>query len=161
MHIVSILVTMDRVLDWWSNLLDSLIQRVTVVYDTTRDYSLHFTVINTHRCPQSCLHCRCLVAVFNGERSSSFGFPNYPQPQLPASNSNGSQRLNLNSSLTHSRSQSYVTTDGQSVIMCSFQAPILGPGLDLYYCQLRVCWFGRPLWREDGSIFNSCYRPSP
>jgi hypothetical protein len=27
--------------------------------------------------------------------------------------------------------------------------------------QLRVCWFGRPLWREDGSVVYNCCWPSP
>jgi hypothetical protein len=45
---------------------------------------------------------RCLVAAFNGERSPSSGFTNGPRPQLPASNSNSSQQLNLSSSLTNS-----------------------------------------------------------
>jgi hypothetical protein len=27
--------------------------------------------------------------------------------------------------------------------------------------QLRVCWFGRPLWHEDGSVVYNCYCHSP
>jgi hypothetical protein len=45
---------------------------------------------------------RCSVAASNGGCSPSSGFPNYPQPQLPASNSNGSLGLNLSSSLSNS-----------------------------------------------------------
>jgi hypothetical protein len=45
---------------------------------------------------------RCLVAASNVERSPSSGFPKCPRPQLPASNSNGSQQLNRSSRLTHS-----------------------------------------------------------
>jgi hypothetical protein len=27
--------------------------------------------------------------------------------------------------------------------------------------QLRICWLGRPLWREDGSVLYNCCWPSP
>jgi hypothetical protein len=62
---------------------------------------LHFTI---HRYTHNSIHSyvfisRCSVAAFNGRRSPSSGFPNYPRPQLPASHSNSSQRLNLSSSL--------------------------------------------------------------
>jgi hypothetical protein len=69
---------------------------------------LHFTVncythAHTHTSVQSYVFTsRCSVAAPNGERSRCFGFPNYPTPQLPASDSNSSQRLNLSSSLTNS-----------------------------------------------------------
>jgi hypothetical protein len=43
---------------------------------------------------------------FNGRRSSSSGFPNYPRPQLPASNSKSSQWLSRSSSLTDSLTNS-------------------------------------------------------
>jgi hypothetical protein len=43
-----------------------------------------------------------LVAAFNGGRSPSSGFVNYPQPQLPASHSDCSQQLNRSTSLTNS-----------------------------------------------------------
>jgi hypothetical protein len=56
---------------------------------------LHFTVhYYTYASAQSRLHCRCLVTAFNGGRSPSSGFPDCPQPQLLASNSNSLQRLN-------------------------------------------------------------------
>jgi hypothetical protein len=47
-------------------------------------------------------YCRCLVATSNVWRSPSPGFPNYPRPQLPASHSNSSERLNRSSYLTNS-----------------------------------------------------------
>jgi hypothetical protein len=71
------------VLEWRLYLLYTLIQCMT-----TLDSSL----LHTHWCPQSCLHYRCLLAASNGRRSPSSGFPNCPQPQLPASHSNNSQR---------------------------------------------------------------------
>jgi hypothetical protein len=66
-------VNYKRDLDWWPDLLDS---------DTARNYtltvqSLFLTHTHTHTCPQSRLHCRCLVAAFNCRRSPSSGFPNY------------------------------------------------------------------------------------
>jgi hypothetical protein len=72
------------------------------LFDTARDYTLQFlhthTRARTHArtlwCPQSRLHSGCLVAVSNGGRFSSSVFPNCPCPQLLASNSNSSQRLN-------------------------------------------------------------------
>jgi hypothetical protein len=61
-------------------------------FDTARDYNLQFSI--THLCLQSRLHCRYLLAASNGGRFPSFEFPNCPRPQLEASNSNNSQRLN-------------------------------------------------------------------
>jgi hypothetical protein len=63
--------------------------RFVAHFDTACDYTLH---IHKHKCPQSRLHCRCLVAATNGGRSPSSGFVNCPRPQLPASNSNSSQQ---------------------------------------------------------------------
>jgi hypothetical protein len=47
---------------------------------------------------------RCFAAASKGGRSAFSGFPNCPQPQLPASNSNSSQQLNPSGYLTHSNS---------------------------------------------------------
>jgi hypothetical protein len=41
----------------------------------------------------------CLVTAFNGGCYPSSGFPNYPWPQIAASNSNSSQHLNHSSPL--------------------------------------------------------------
>jgi hypothetical protein len=42
---------------------------------------LHFTVhYYIYKCPQSRLHCGCLVATSNDGHSPSFEFPNCPQP---------------------------------------------------------------------------------
>jgi hypothetical protein len=53
--------------------------------DTAHDYILQLTITHTHT--HTSVH-------------SHSGFPNYPLPQLPASHSNSSQRLNLSNSLT-------------------------------------------------------------
>jgi hypothetical protein len=72
------------------------------LFDTARDYTL---LLHTHTITRVYSHVftrPCSVAASNGGRSLSSGFPNYPRPQLPASNSKSSQRLNLSSPLTHS-----------------------------------------------------------
>jgi hypothetical protein len=96
----------------WSVIIDGfgLVIGFIGLFDKTRDCILLFTDthararahIYTHTYPQSRLHYRCLVAVFNGGRSPSFGLPICSLPQLPASHSNSSQRLSLSSSLIHS-----------------------------------------------------------
>jgi hypothetical protein len=81
------------ILDWWPGLLYSLIQCMTTLYSS---------LLHPHWCLQSQLHWHCLVAASSGGHSPSFGFPNCPRPQLPASHSNSSQQLNPSSYLTHS-----------------------------------------------------------
>jgi hypothetical protein len=72
------------------------------LFDTARDYR-HFTITHTHTTVHSHVFTsRCLVAVSNGGRSPSSGFPNCPRFQLPNSHSNSSQRLRLSSPLTRS-----------------------------------------------------------
>jgi hypothetical protein len=80
-----------RVLDWWLDLLDSLIQRVVTLYSS---------LLHIYYCPQSRLHCRCFATASNGGLSPSPVFPTCPLPQLPASN-NSSQLLTLSSFLTN------------------------------------------------------------
>jgi hypothetical protein len=67
---------------------------------------LHFTIhyyTHTHSCVHSHVFTsRCSVAAFNNGRSHFSMFPDYPRPQLLASHSNSSQRLNLSISLTNS-----------------------------------------------------------
>jgi hypothetical protein len=48
---------------------------------------------------------------------------------------NSSRFSNVNSLLQSSQSQSYITTDGQSVSLSWCQAPIWGLRPDFYYCQ--------------------------
>jgi hypothetical protein len=77
----------------------------TGLFDTAREYTLQFTITHTHT-HTSVLNrvfiSRRLVATYNGRRSPFSVFPNCPRSQLRASHSNSSQRLNLNSPLTHS-----------------------------------------------------------
>jgi hypothetical protein len=99
-HIITILVTTDRC---W---IDDQIYWTLSHSTWARDYTLQFTITHTDSCPQSCLHCHCLVAASNGGLSPSSVFPNHSQPQLPASNSNSSQQLNHSSSLMDSPTNS-------------------------------------------------------
>jgi hypothetical protein len=47
----------SRVLDWWSDLLDSSIQRVTTIYNSlSLSLSLSLTHTHTHTSAQACLH---------------------------------------------------------------------------------------------------------
>jgi hypothetical protein len=65
------------------------------LFATARDYTLHYyTHSNVH---SHVFSSRRLVAVSNGWRSLSFGFPNYPRLQLSASKRNRSQCLNSSS----------------------------------------------------------------
>jgi hypothetical protein len=71
-------------------------------FDTAHDYTLQFTLTHTYTSVHSHLFTsRCSVAASNSGRSPYSGFPNYTWPQLPASSSNSSQRLNISSSLTN------------------------------------------------------------
>jgi hypothetical protein len=66
-------------------------------------HTSQFAIIHTHNNVHSHVFTsRCSVAAINGGRYPSSGFPNYPQPQLPAFDSNSSQQLSLSSPLTHS-----------------------------------------------------------
>jgi hypothetical protein len=74
----------------------------TGLFDTGRDYILQL-LLHTHTSVHSHVFTsRCLVTASNCGLSPSSGFPKYPRPQLPASHSNCSQRLNLSSPLSNS-----------------------------------------------------------
>jgi hypothetical protein len=63
-------------------------------------------------------------------------------------------RVTLSLRLTHVWVLSYITTDGQSASLSWNKAPIWGLWPDFYYClTTAVFYMGRPLWREDGSVF--------
>jgi hypothetical protein len=49
-------------------------------------------------------------------------------------------------------------TSPKSVLVSS---PTWGSRPDFCYCQLRVCFVGCPLWREDRSVVCNCCWPSP
>jgi hypothetical protein len=65
-----------------------------------------------------------------------------------------------------SQNQSHNTTDSQPAGLSWCQAAIwdprlIFPVLSLLICRkLRICWCGRPLWREDGSVICSALTPS-
>jgi hypothetical protein len=83
----------------WSVTTDGLWIYWTLWYSTW----LHLQYTITHNSVHSHVFTsRCSVPASNGGRSASSGYPNYSRPQLPASQSKNSQRLNLSSSLTHS-----------------------------------------------------------
>jgi hypothetical protein len=75
------------------------------------DDRIYWTLWYTHTSVHSHVFIsRCSVAASNGGRSPSSGFPNCPRPQLPASHSSSSQRLNsavlwLTQSLTNQLTQ--------------------------------------------------------
>jgi hypothetical protein len=76
----------------------------TLWYSAWLNFTIHYythTSVHSH-----VFISRCLVAASNGGRSPSSGFPNYTRPQLSASHSNSSQRLNLSSFLTDWLTQS-------------------------------------------------------
>jgi hypothetical protein len=98
------------------------------LFDRVQDYNLKFNITHTHI--QTSVHShictsRCLVVASKGRHSLSSGFPNYPQPQLPASPSNSSQWLNLSSSLTHWLTNSVThqptTSTQQTVLLITSQ----------------------------------------
>jgi hypothetical protein len=69
-----------------------------------------YTHTHTHTCPRSRFHFCCSVAASNGRRFPSSGFLNCLCHQLPASNTNISQRLNSSSSLTDCNSSQVKVT---------------------------------------------------
>jgi hypothetical protein len=65
-------------------------------------------------------------------------------------------------SQSQSQSQSHIATDGQSVSKSWCRAPSGAHGQILITLwQLRSCFVGRPLWREEGSVFFICCWPLP
>jgi hypothetical protein len=100
-----------QVLDWWLDLLDTL-EWMTIIYCTLLHTHPHrHRHVRTHTHTHTHVHSYvflswCLIAASNSGHSRDSGFPNYPRPQLPASDSNSSQKLNLSSSLIHWRTQS-------------------------------------------------------
>jgi hypothetical protein len=83
-------------------------------------HTLEITVTTAH-IVLSVFTSHCFVAASNGGRSPSCGFPNCSRPQLSAYHFS---QLQLSTNLTTTqKSQSYVTTDGQSASMSWCQAP--------------------------------------
>jgi hypothetical protein len=92
-------VTVDGFFYWWSDLLDSLTQRVIILNNAL----LHTHTISVH---SRVFISRCSVAASKSGLSACSVFPNYPQNQLRIYQSNSSKRLNLSSSLTNLLSNS-------------------------------------------------------
>jgi hypothetical protein len=89
----------------------------------TELHTLKITVTTAHIKSYLVFSSRCLVAVSNGGRSPSSGFPNCPRPQLPASHFSQLQ-LSTDSIVTQSQNRSYFTTGGLPPISSSWhQAP--------------------------------------
>jgi hypothetical protein len=152
-----------RGLDWWTDLLDSLIQRVTTLYSSLL-YIHTYTSVHSH-----VFTSRCLVAACNVGCYPSSGFANCPRPQRPASNSNSSQQLSPSSSLTNSLTNSVthqpillnwlsltvllITTRHGSHRKCrsSVSVPLLYScllGFSLFLCLIvavETCLFTEPL----------------
>jgi hypothetical protein len=111
---------------------------------------LHF--IN-HYHKQTSIHShvfssRCSVAACNGTRSPSSASPNCSRPQLPASNSDSSQRLKPSSSLTHSLTQNATTlhfTQLHSTELAPFHSTSYvvpartSQKTELSYCCVSIC----------------------
>jgi hypothetical protein len=133
----------------WFRIDDSIY--CTQWHSTWLYFTVHYYI---HTCVQRHVFTsRYSVAASNGGRPLSSGFPNCPQPQLPASHSNSSQRPNPSSSLTNCNTsksksksnQSYVTTEGQAVSLSWCEAPFWAQDkISVTVRQLRVCWCWPP-----------------
>jgi hypothetical protein len=129
-------------------------------FDTVRDYTLPFTITYYLLLPTDTTLLPLFDSSFQRRTFRVLRLSNCPRPQLLASNSNSSQRLNPNSILT--------TTEFEVKILSwptvSFGVSThLGPKIRFLLLS-ESCEFidvGCILWREDGSVvYNSCW-PSP
>jgi hypothetical protein len=119
----------------------------------------HFTV---HYYTHASVHSHVFTAVAYGGRSFSSGFPNCPWSQLPASHRNTKQPQQSSNYLINCNEVKVMlrpTVSRSGLSSC--QAPIWGPITDFYYCQTveGLFMWGRPLWREDGSVVYNCCWP--
>jgi hypothetical protein len=132
-------------------------------FDTSRDYILQFTITYT-LVPTFTPLLLLLGSSFNDIYSPPSGFLNCPQHQLPASNSNSSQRLHPSRSLTDCNWKSKLYYDRQSVSQSVLVSSIqLGPKTR-FLLLLDSCRFvdvGRPLWQKDRSVVYNCCWPLP
>jgi hypothetical protein len=113
-------VAIDGVLEWRSDLLDSLIHNTWLhsrVHCSTHAHTHTHTHTNTlvHRITSL---LSLLVAASNGRRSPSPEFPNCPRPQLPASNSNSPQQLNSTNSVTGPAHNISTQTAQKTPLLC-------------------------------------------
>jgi hypothetical protein len=162
-----------RVLDWWWDSLDSLIQCVTTLYSSLLHTHAR-TSVHSHVCTS-----RCSVANSIGGHSLSSGFRNYCWPQLSASNSKNSQRPNLNSSLTGSvtHQQTLFTNSTDSVMLItsrhgphrkhpsSVAVSLRSPSVWVPIVALETCFFAPPMGSKRFIICflisygALCYKP--
>jgi hypothetical protein len=117
---------------------------------------LHFTIhCYTHTSVHSHVFTsRCLVAASNSGHSPSSGFPNYPRPQLPASHSNSSQRLNPNS-LTQSLTNQLSWPSPTSCSAYNISTRTAQKTPFYYYCAIvavETCLSAKPLFRNGCCI---------
>jgi hypothetical protein len=112
--------------------------------------TLYSVLLHTFQCPQSRLHCRCLVAAYNDLRSSSSELPNSLRPLLPVSNSKSSPRPNLSSPLTNSLTNQIFAnfTDPSLVLVITSRHgqrrkhhSSVAAQLLPWNCCFRVCWW--------------------
>jgi hypothetical protein len=77
--------------------------RIQVIIAVSLIHTLYSSLEHTHlKSSQSAVFTSLLVMASNGGRSPFSGLSKFPQPQLPASQSNSSQRRYCNSPLTNS-----------------------------------------------------------
>jgi hypothetical protein len=105
---------------------------------------------------------RCLIADFNGRLSPSSGFSNCPRPQLPASHSNSSERLNPSGYLTDwlnatkSKSKSILLHDWRFTAhqLVLAPSPLRLTTRDIFFNWTLVVTvlMSHPLWWEDGFV---------
>jgi hypothetical protein len=136
-----ILVTLDKILYWWPDLLDVLIQRVSTLYS-----SLLHTLVSTVTSSLSLLG--------SGFQRRTFPFPMVPERSPASVTSFSQQQLATTESQQFSdwltsqsqiKSLSYVMTDGHSVSL--FWCQVASGAQDQIFVtvrQLWVCWCGAP-----------------
>jgi hypothetical protein len=103
---------------------------------------------------------RCSVAASNVGRPTSSGFPNYPRPQLTASHSNSSQRLNLRSSLTQWMTNSVTHQPTNSTQLTLTNSPAYSISARTAQKTLFLCCRLRPLHGNCSCLIVSRSLPS-
>jgi hypothetical protein len=115
------------------------------LFDTSRDYTLQFTMTHTHTNVHSHVFTsRCSLATSSVGRSPSSGFPNCPWLQLPASHINSLQQ-NRSTSLTQ---LTFTDCPAYNVLVRTARRT------PFHYCcavvAVEICLFATPL------LINGC-----